>query len=186
VELLDVTDGVAHLRLEGSCESCPSSTMTIKYAIEREIAHAAPDLVDLVVEGVTPRPAVPAGFIPLAQIKPVPKRSDTGANGIWETVAGLDGLGSNQLQIQTVAGAAVLFCRLGETMFAYQEKCPGCARSLGEGTLQSETLLCAGCGRRYDVRHAGRSLDAAGASLSPIPLLEEEGRLKLAAAAVAG
>jgi Fe-S cluster biogenesis protein NfuA/nitrite reductase/ring-hydroxylating ferredoxin subunit len=186
VELLDVTDGVAHLRLQGSCESCPSSTMTIKYAIEREIAQAAPDLVDLVVDGVTPRPAAPAGFIPLAQIKPVPKRSDPASNGIWETVAGLDGLGSNQLQIQTVAGAAVLFCRLGETMFAYQEKCPGCATSLGEGTLQSETLACTGCGRRYDVRHAGRSLDTAGASLSPIPLLEEEGRLKLAAAAVAG
>jgi Fe-S cluster biogenesis protein NfuA/nitrite reductase/ring-hydroxylating ferredoxin subunit len=186
VELIDLTDGVAHLRLEGTCESCASSTLTVKYAIEREIAQAAPDLVDLVVDGVTPRPATPAGFIPLAQIKSVPREREESAAAIWETVRGLDGLGSGRVQVQTVAGTPVLFLRLGETTLAYQERCPGCGVSLGTGTLNSESLTCSGCGRRYDVRHAGRSLDAAGASLLPIPLLEEAGQLKLATAAVAG
>jgi len=186
VELLEVNDGVAHLRLEGHCHSCPSSTLTLKYAIEREIAQAAPDLVDLVVDGVTPPPAVPAGFVPLNQIKPVARPREAATNGIWETVSGLDSLGSDQLQVKNVAGSTVLFCRLGETTFAYQETCPGCGRSLGDGKIESEILSCQGCGRRYDVRHAGRPLGASGASLSPIPLLEEEGQLRLAAAAVAG
>lgn len=185
VELLGVSDGVAHLRLQGSCDSCPSSTLTIKYAIEREIAHVAPDLVDLVVEGVAQPAAAPAGFIPLAQIRPVARQREVAAHETWETVFGLDSLGSDQVQVQSVAGAPVLFCRLGETTFAYQEQCPGCGRSLGDGHLQSETLSCSGCGRRYDVRHAGRSLGA-GLGLSPIPLLVEDGQVKLAAAAVAG
>lgn len=183
VELLDVTDGVAHLRLEGHCHSCPSSTLTLKYAIEREIAQAAPDLVDLVVDGVTPPPA-PSGFIPLAQIKTVSRRDDAAADSIWEVVAGVDRLGIDRPLVISVSGTAVLFCRLGETTFAYRDKCPACGRSLGDATLESEILSCPGCRGRYDVRHAGRSLDAEAASLSPIPLLEEDGRLKLASAAV--
>jgi hypothetical protein len=34
VELLGVADGVARLRLEGSCSGCPSSTVTLRTAIE--------------------------------------------------------------------------------------------------------------------------------------------------------
>ncbi len=33
VEYLGVTDGVARLRLEGSCHGCPSSTVTVQLAI---------------------------------------------------------------------------------------------------------------------------------------------------------
>ena len=32
-------------------------------------------------------------------------------------------------------------------------------------------LRCAGCGTRYDVRHAGRGLDASEHHLEPVPLL---------------
>jgi Fe-S cluster biogenesis protein NfuA len=45
VELLGVDpDGVVHLRLEGSCDGCPSSTQTVKLAIERAIEEAAPEV----------------------------------------------------------------------------------------------------------------------------------------------
>ncbi len=44
VELLDVHDGVARLRMEGSCSGCPSSAMTLKLAIETAILKAAPDV----------------------------------------------------------------------------------------------------------------------------------------------
>ena len=44
VELLGVEDGVVRLRLEGSCNGCPSSAMTLKLAIEEAIARAAPDV----------------------------------------------------------------------------------------------------------------------------------------------
>ncbi len=44
VELLGVSEGVAQLRLEGSCSGCPSSTVTLRMAIEEAIYKAAPDV----------------------------------------------------------------------------------------------------------------------------------------------
>ncbi len=52
VELLRVEDGVAYLRLEGSCNGCAASTLTLKQRIEETIYRVAPDLDDLKVEGV--------------------------------------------------------------------------------------------------------------------------------------
>ena len=44
--------GVVHLRLEGSCDGCPSSAMTVQNAIEDAILAAAPDVLAVEVEGV--------------------------------------------------------------------------------------------------------------------------------------
>ncbi|HXQ57373.1 MAG TPA: NifU family protein [Actinomycetes bacterium] len=54
VELLGVDpEGVVRLRLEGSCDGCPSSTMTVKLAIERAIEEAAPEVTTVEVENLT-------------------------------------------------------------------------------------------------------------------------------------
>jgi Fe-S cluster biogenesis protein NfuA len=45
--------GVAQLRLEGSCHGCPSSTLTVRTAIEGAILDAAPELAGVEVAGVT-------------------------------------------------------------------------------------------------------------------------------------
>lgn len=52
VEFVKVEDGVAYLRLEGSCHGCPSSTITLKNLIEEALNKKAPDLEGLEVEGV--------------------------------------------------------------------------------------------------------------------------------------
>ena len=69
VELLGVDPaGVVRLRLEGSCHGCPSSTATVRLAIERAVEEAAPDAARVEVEGVAePRPAEPH----LLQIQPL-------------------------------------------------------------------------------------------------------------------
>jgi len=72
VELLKVEEGIAYLRLQGSCHSCPSSTVTLKQAIEEAIYSAAPDLDGLQVEGVVDPPSrrsVPVTFIPTRRSK---------------------------------------------------------------------------------------------------------------------
>lgn len=66
VEVLGVHDGVVRLRLEGTCHGCPSSTATLRSAIERAILEGAPDVAGIEVEGVVEPP--PAGFVPLASI----------------------------------------------------------------------------------------------------------------------
>src|SRR6476619_1925834 len=52
VELLSLSDGVARLRLEGSCSDCSASAVTLELAIKQALEQAAPDLDGLEVEGV--------------------------------------------------------------------------------------------------------------------------------------
>jgi Fe-S cluster biogenesis protein NfuA len=60
VELLGVADGVARVRLEGTCNGCPSSTATLRHAIEEAVGRAAPELLGVEAEGVAePAPAGP-------------------------------------------------------------------------------------------------------------------------------
>ena len=74
VQYLGVTgEGVARLRLEGSCHGCPSSTVTVQLAIKGAVEDAAPEVTEVVVEGVT---APPAG--PLLQIGSRPPGPDPG------------------------------------------------------------------------------------------------------------
>jgi Fe-S cluster biogenesis protein NfuA len=55
VELLDIdaAAGAVHLNLLGSCHGCPSSTVTLRMAVETAIAEAAPEIVIIDVEQPT-------------------------------------------------------------------------------------------------------------------------------------
>ena len=57
VELLAVDDGIARVRLGGTCDGCPSSAVTLRNAIEEAVMRAAPDLDGIDAEGVAePQP----------------------------------------------------------------------------------------------------------------------------------
>jgi Fe-S cluster biogenesis protein NfuA len=59
VELIEVEDGVARVRLGGTCDGCPSSAVTLRNAIEEAIMRAAPELERVEAEGVAePQPAL--------------------------------------------------------------------------------------------------------------------------------
>jgi Fe-S cluster biogenesis protein NfuA len=72
VELLSVEEGVARLRLVGSCDGCPSSAATLENALKEAIDATAPDLLGLEVEGVVgldDKAEEPAGLsLPLVQV----------------------------------------------------------------------------------------------------------------------
>jgi Fe-S cluster biogenesis protein NfuA len=52
VELLGVANGVARIRLDGTCNGCPSSAVTLRNAIEEAVLRAAPDVERIDAEGV--------------------------------------------------------------------------------------------------------------------------------------
>jgi Fe-S cluster biogenesis protein NfuA len=68
VELVSCTEGVVQLRLTGSCHGCPSSTLTLKHAIEEAICEFAPDVLELRVEGAVAAEKPVGGFVPLSQL----------------------------------------------------------------------------------------------------------------------
>ncbi|MGH3636279.1 MAG: NifU family protein [Mycobacterium sp.] len=52
IEYLGIDDGVAHLRLEGSCDGCAGSGATVHAAVERAVLEAAPEVSGVDVDGM--------------------------------------------------------------------------------------------------------------------------------------
>jgi len=48
VELVDVNEGVVHLRLTGACGNCPMSAMTLKMGIERILKEKVPEVTEVI------------------------------------------------------------------------------------------------------------------------------------------
>jgi Fe-S cluster biogenesis protein NfuA len=44
VELVEIEEGIAKVRMMGACGGCPMSTMTLKMGIERAIRQAVPEV----------------------------------------------------------------------------------------------------------------------------------------------
>ncbi|HLH60965.1 MAG TPA: NifU family protein [Ktedonobacteraceae bacterium] len=185
VELVGIEGNVAHLRLQGSCHGCPSSTMTLKMAIEEAIYKAAPDLDAIHVEGVIPLPARQG--IPMTFVAPR-KRKDNGDSTkqgkAWQVVEDVETLPAGALKAITLQDQSLLFCRIAENYYVYHNRCANCHMPLDRGTITATALTCAQCGQAYDVSRAGRGLDDSHLFLEPVPLLIEDDRVKVALAAL--
>lgn len=168
VELLGVEDGVARLRLRGSCNGCPSSAVTLKLAIEDAISRRAPDVEGIDAQGAERPPQ-------LLQIEV--------AEPTWQRV---DAIREGTPLLRSVAGELLLLVNVGGTHYAYRPTCPACAGSLGNAVVSGTQLECSGCGHRYDVVGAGRCLDTPDMHLDPVPLLGDNGSgLRVAVGSVA-
>lgn len=174
-------EGVAHLTLQGSCDGCPSSTVTVQTAIEAAVLDKAPEVVRVEVEGMVAEPAGPA----LLQIQPAPHRAGEQPGpppqspaDAWRHVELL--VPPGEVHLLEVDGERVAVVNVRGTMYAYRDRCPGCDAALSDGTLQAEVLRCGGCSRRYDARLAGQGLDGGSEHLAPLPLLPEDAGWKLA------
>jgi Fe-S cluster biogenesis protein NfuA/nitrite reductase/ring-hydroxylating ferredoxin subunit len=185
VNLVGVDDsGAVTLRLEGNCHGCPSSSATLKLAVEEAIYEAAPDVTAILVQGdIQEVPATTLGFVPLSQLtgNANGRESKTDYDQVgWEEVFGLDAIASGTLRREEVGGRDILFCRLEETLYAYNNSCPGCGQPLGSARLQGTVLACPICSQHYDVVRAGRGVDLDTIHLEPVPLLSENGRVRVA------
>src|ERR1700733_6738753 len=70
VNLIAVDDaGTVTLRLEGSCHGCPSSSATLKLAVEEAICNLAPDVTAIIVEGSIQEQPPAGGFVPLSSLE---------------------------------------------------------------------------------------------------------------------
>jgi Fe-S cluster biogenesis protein NfuA len=61
VKLVEVSDGVVRLRLQGSCHGCPSSAVTMRQTIEEAILGRAPDVASIEVENLVEESPTAAG-----------------------------------------------------------------------------------------------------------------------------
>ncbi|MBG0740552.1 NifU family protein [Paeniglutamicibacter antarcticus] len=198
VELLGISaNGIVSLRLLGSCHGCPSSSVTLKLAVEDAIETAAPEVTSIQV--VEQEPIHSAAVIPVNALRlRLDQQTDRDqqakpavpgpAGGSWEPAAELGGLQPGEVAGFLVGGARLLTCRIGEDIFAYLDYCPRCAKSMAGASLQRALaaptggglLRCPTCRAHFDVRLAGACLEDKSLHLDPLPLLVRGGVISVA------
>jgi Fe-S cluster biogenesis protein NfuA/nitrite reductase/ring-hydroxylating ferredoxin subunit len=167
VEFLGIEDGVAKLRLQGSCKSCSASSATLELAVRQALEELCPDLEGMDVEGV-PGPEVP-GFPGVAL--PMAADSSLGGGSAWFDAGGLDDLPPEGLAGATVAGAALVVANVEGTLLAYRDECASCGAGFDGAELRGATLVCPGCANAFVLTAAGRGVSDPALQLEPVPLL---------------
>ena len=173
VELLGLEDGVARLRLEGSCDGCPASASTLELAIKQALEEAAPDLAG--PRGRGHLEGSPAG-LRAEEISGTPLPViHVGGDGASNGAAGRrpPPIGSSRWLSCRRAGrprssppsrptAPVLIAKVSGSLLAYRDSCASCEPQLAGGELKGGVLACPACERRYYLPRAGRSMDDDG------------------------
>jgi Fe-S cluster biogenesis protein NfuA len=184
VELLGIDQaGVVTLRLLGTCDSCPSSTVTLQLAVEGAIQAAAPEITAIEVE---PTARSTPGLISVESLRVRLDQSEAAA-AAWLPMPELADLSPGEIGGFDKDGIAFVACRLGADLFAYRDHCPACGEGLAGARLERRLgdsaanliLVCPHCRARYDARRAGTGLDG-GHHLEPLPLLQRDGVLSVA------
>jgi Fe-S cluster biogenesis protein NfuA/nitrite reductase/ring-hydroxylating ferredoxin subunit len=166
VELISLENDVARLRLQGTCQSCASSSVTLELAIRHAIEQACPDLVHFEVEGITQDQSA-------ASL--VSRRAVTD----WQVVKNAHQLEEGAWMPVRIGDARLVVCKAHDTLYAYRNRCPACNMPLDTGSFEAGFLSCA-LNHRYDVVHAGRCAEIPSAHLDPLPLLVQENVVKVA------
>ena len=192
VELLSLERGVARIHLRGSCSDCSASSVTLELAIKQALEEAAPDLDGLEVEGIAPQtatgPGLPMvtgssgnGSAPTGMELPV-VMSPPPAPPSWFEVDSIGDLGEGTAAAISVAGQRLVIANVEGTLLAYRDVCAACGGELHGGELLGGALACPSCHRSFFLPRAGRSMDDDRLQLEPVPLLREQGRVKVALA----
>ena len=188
VELVGLSEeGAVRLRMLGSCDGCPSSSVTLTLAVETAIREAAPEVTGIEVEETTSEPGA-GSVIPVSSLRSrLDAESSAAATGrrrvAWEGVEGLASLAPGQVSGFAVGGISVVGTRVGNDLYAYRDHCSRCAGSLADGVVERRlggaagdvVLRCPACHAHYDVRRAGAGLDGTDDHLDPLPLLVQDG-----------
>jgi Fe-S cluster biogenesis protein NfuA/nitrite reductase/ring-hydroxylating ferredoxin subunit len=171
VELLSLIDGVARLKLQGSCSGCSASQATLELAIKQALDEHAPDLEGLEVEGVIEQAPIAAGPAPTGFELPIATVDDV-APPSWVPLEGVARIGPGELVAFDAGGTALLVANVGGSLLAYRDACASCGATLHNGELDGRMLRCGECGVEFDLPRAGRAAGNEPLQLDPVPLLD--------------
>lgn len=168
VELISLENDFARLRLQGACKTCPSSSVTMELAVRHALEEACPDLMGFEVEGTTST-STPGG--PLFDDKPQSRPE-------WITVGGPGELSNCNARVIEAGSTLLIICKVNHNLYAYGNGCPACGQLFKAGEIKEGLLKCPQ-GHAYDPQHAGAGIENPDYHLDPIPLLVENGQVKV-------
>ncbi|AEV76075.1 thioredoxin-like protein [Mycolicibacterium rhodesiae NBB3] len=187
LEVVERQDGpVVRLQFAGSCKSCPSSAVTLEYAVEDAVRAAAPEIVSIEVVAAQPDSPESPSLISVDSVLSRLRDHNDRAGATWHPVPDIGDLGQGEIAGFLVAGVPILACRVADDVFAYHDRCGRCHESLAGAALHrplgaaigQAVLRCPRCHAHFDVVHAGVGVDDTAETaehLDPIPLLRRDG-----------
>jgi len=195
LELLDVTGGVVHVRMSGSCHGCAASAMTLRRGIETKLRERIPWFEEIVAhepedeaeqDGATVlpmvqvdrRPSQPAGgggeLLQIAQLK----------RPVFVDVGLFADLPDGGMMVSRVDDDEILVINIDGEPYAFRNVCPVDGRNpLDGGRLTGTVLVCPWHNCAYDARSGKRADDEVDQpSLAVVPIaVSGDGVLRVAA-----
>jgi Fe-S cluster biogenesis protein NfuA/nitrite reductase/ring-hydroxylating ferredoxin subunit len=164
VELVSLENDFAKLKLQGHCQTCPSSTVTLELAVRGAIEEACPDLAGFEVEGMKP----PDSFQHTPHAAPE-----------WMPIERAADLSNGKVISVPTDAESLLICKIDDSFYAYRDRCPACNLPLHLGEIKGDLVVCS-LGHAYEIKRAGASADNSGLHLDPLPLTNRDGVVKVA------
>lgn len=173
VTLVRVEDATAFVRLEGACNGCSMSSVTLRNLVEEALVQGVPAISAVEVLPNEPTPTL----IPIEALR---IGRDPAGEG-WVEVGpaaelAIDDLSPLSLTTATGERAEVIVVNAGQRLSAYRNECAHEALPLDNAVLDlgSNTLTCPWHGFCYDAT-SGECLSAPGAQLEQLPLRVDDG-----------
>ncbi len=156
VELVEVKNSVAHLKLFGGASTANVSTTILKAEIEHALHEHTPDLLNVEYED-TIAPSRPQKLV---QILPRQTVQDASLpKQFFMPIIRADQVPDNQLRVVETGGINLLLCNVAGTIYAFQNACAEGNLPFDESLLEDGILTCPCHGYQFDVRQKGRSLN---------------------------
>jgi len=195
LELLDVDEGVVHVRMSGACNGCAGSALTLRRGVEeilreryenfREVVahepegaeqgngHGAPGSGLLQIEKVGgPEPSKGSDLLQIEDLR----------KPVFEQVATLADLPPGEMAAVETAGGSILLTNVDGEAYAFRNVCPTDGRSpLDGGRLSGSALVCPWHNCAYDARSGKRIDDRPEApGLAVMPVAIRDGAVQVA------
>ena len=173
VTLVRVEDGTAYVRLEGACNGCSMSSVTLRNLVEDSLVQGVPAIMAVEVVPAEPSPT-------LISVDSLFSGRDPSAEG-WVRVGPAEGLPVDEISTASLTSSSgrsvdVIVVNLGQRFSAYRNECAHQGMPLTDAVLDlsNGTLTCPWHGFCFDAT-SGECLSAPGAQLEQLPLRIDEG-----------
>ncbi|MFM9032758.1 MAG: NifU family protein [Mycobacterium sp.] len=174
VSLVRVEDGTAFVRLEGACNGCSMSSVTLRNLVEDALVQGVPAITAVEVVAAEPTPTL----IPLESLR---IGRDPAAEG-WVRLGPAAGLPVGEISSAALRSEGrsteVIVVNIGQRLSAYRNECAHEALPLDDAVLDlsNGTLTCPWHGFCFDAS-SGECLSAPGAQLEQLPLRVDDGEV---------
>jgi nitrite reductase/ring-hydroxylating ferredoxin subunit len=177
VELVEVKNGVAQLKLLGGASTANVSTSILKAEIEHALHEHTPDLLNVEYEDTI------APIRPPKLVQILPRRTaqdDSLPKEFYMPIIRHDQVPNNRLRVVETGGINLLLCNVAGTIYAFQNRCAEGNALLGESVLENGILTCPCHGYQFDARQKGRCLSDPDLRLESLPMRVENEVVKVA------